>query len=311
MTKVKNDVFGVFGQGIKLYFSNFGSFFRYMAFPVFGQILGIIIILIASYFYVEHLQKTITPDQIYNQIPSIFLVLFLVTSPGILILVKAFWDYLVAYGAVNSMLDNMLKSGKVYDFHAHTEVINRRTASYGFLWGVLAVLGIISIIPLFWIIAGILFVYFVLVFQVFTFEPDKSVFGCFKKSVSIVKGNFLRTLGLIILVGIFSYGLIPELTKILFEYLNILGFLISVFDGFTRQLPIDSVNKLLLQTPMASYQINSLMLSKFFVSQLLIYVITSLTLPLRVICWGLWYKNLNKAEVKLDKRILARAEAKD
>lgn len=306
--KIKDTVWGIFGQSMKLYFTNFGSFFKYMAFPVFGQILGLIVIVFASYIYASHLPKMIVPGGVFDNFSMIFLVLFLVTLPGILILVKAFWDYLVAYGAVNSMLDNMLKSGKVYDFHAHTEVINRRSASYGFLWGILALLGIIGLFPLFWVIGGILFVYFVLVFQVFTFEPDKSIFGCFKKSVNIIKGNFLRTLVLIVLIGTFSYWVLPELTKLLFDYLDILGFLSSLCDGFTRQLPIDSLNKILLQTPMASYQINSLMLAKFFVSQLLVYVVTSLTLPLRVICWGLWYKNLNKGEVKLDKRILDRAE---
>lgn len=311
MTKVKNGVLGVFGQSIKLYFSNFGSFFRYMAFPVFGQILGLIVIIFASYVYASNLPKMIVPGGLFDNFSMVFLVLFIITLPGIIILVKAFWDYLVAYGAVNSMLDNMLKSGKVYDFHAHTEVINRRSASYGFLWGVLAFLGIISIIPLFWVIAGILFVYFVLIFQVFTFEPDKSVFGCFLKSINIIKGNFLKTLILMVLVGAFSYWLLPELIKFIFNFLNIMGFFASICDSFTRQLPIESLNKILLQTPMASYQVNSLMLAKFFVSQLLVYMITSLTLPLRVICWGLWYKNLNKGEVKLDKRILARAEAKD
>jgi len=37
------------------------------------------------------------------------------------------------------------------------------------------------------------------------------------------------------------------------------------------------------------------------------YIVICLTLPLRSICWALWYKNLNKAEVKLDKKILDRA----
>ena len=310
MAKIKDSVWGIFGQGIKLYFTNFGSFLKYMAFPVFGQILGIILILSASYLYAAFLPKIIVPGGLFDNFLMIFLVLFLITLPGLLILVKAFWDYLVAYGAVNSMLENMLKSGKVYDFHAHTEIITRRSGSFGLLWGVLALLGIIGIFPLFWVIAIIMFVYFVLVFQVFTFEPDKSVFGCFQKSVILIKGNFARTLGLMVLVGLLTYWILPEAAKFLFDFANIIGFFAIPIDNWARQLPIDEMNKLLLQTPRA-YQITSLMIAKYIVSQLLIYVITSLTLPLRVICWGLWYKNLNKGEIKLDKRILNRAEAKN
>lgn len=310
MAKVANSVFGVLGQGIKLYFTNLGSFLRYLAFPVFGQLLGIILILFASYFYAMNLKKIVVPGGIFDNFLMIFLVLFLVTLPGLFILIKAFWDYLVAYGAINSMLDNMLKSGKVYDFHAHTEVIARRSGTFAWLWILLAILGLIGSFPLFWVIAGILSVYFVLIFQVFVFEPDKSAIGCFKKSLNIIKGNFVRTLGLMLLLGILTYWLLPELVKFLSKFMNIVTFLAIPFDGWARQLPIDEINKLLLRGPFA-YQINSLMIAKFIIEMFLGYIVTCFTLPLRSICCALWYKSLNKGEVKLDKRILDRAEAKD
>lgn len=310
MTKIKNSVWGVFWQSIKLYFTNFDSFLKYMAFPVFGQIAGIIIILFVSYFYSVNLQKMVIKGSILDNFLMIFLLLFILTLPGLLILIKAFWDYLVAYGAVNSMLDNMLKSGKVYDFHAHTEVIARRSASYGFLWGVLAVLGLIALIPVFWIIAVIMFVYFILVFQVFAFEPDKSVLGCFQRSVEIIKGNFAKTLSLAVLIGLLTYWVMPELTKLLFNIFKITDFFALPFEGLASELPLDSINAMLLKVPGAT-QLTPLYLAKGMIIQLVIYVITSLTLPLRVICWGLWYKSLNKSEPKIDKRILNRAEAKD
>lgn len=307
MAKIKDSVWTIFTQGVKLYFTNFGSFFKYMAFPVFGQILGIILILLASYFYAANLPKWIVQGGIFDNFSMIFLVLFIITLPGLIVLIKAFWDYLVAFGAVNSMLDNMLKSGRVYDFHAHTELITRRSGSFGALWVLIAVMGLIAFFPLFWVIGGILFVYFILVFQVFTFEPDKSPIGCFQKSMTIIKGNFFRTLGLMILVGGLTYWILPELVKFVFGFINLIGFLALPFDAFTNQLPIDSINKLILQTHL-NYQITSLLIAKTMVVSFLSYIVSSLTLPLRCICWALWYKNLNKAEVKLDKRILDRAE---
>lgn len=310
MAKIKDSVWTIFAQGVKLYFTNIGSFFRYLAFPVFGQIVGIILILAASFFYAANLPKYITEGGILDNFSMIFLILFIITLPGLLILVKAFWDYLVAYGAINSMVDNMLKSGRIYDFPAHTEVITRRSARFGSLWLLLAIFSLVGMFPLFWVIAGILFVYFVLIFQVFTFEPDKSAFGCFKKSFEIIKGNFARTVGLMALVGALSYWIIPDLIKYLCNFLNIIGFLAIPLDSWASQLPIAEINSMLIKTPMA-YQITSLLVAKSVVGFFLTYIVTCFTLPMRSICWTLWYKNLNKGEVKLDKKILDRAGAKD
>lgn len=307
MAKIKDSVWAIFGQSLQLYFTNFGSFFKYMAFPVFGQILGMILIVGAAAIYAANLPKWVVEGGVLDNFLMIFLILFIITLPGLIVLIKAFWDYLVAFGAINSMLDNMLKSGRVYDFHAHTEVITRRSASYGALWLLLALFALIASFPLLWVIAGILFVYCILVFQVFAYEPDKSPVGCFKKSITIIKGNFARTFLLMILVGGLSYWVLPELIRFLLEFVNIVTFFAIPVDSLARQLPINEINQVMIKTPMA-YQITSLMVAKFIVTSLLGYVISSLLLPLRVICWGLWYKNLNKAEVKLDKKILDRAE---
>lgn len=306
MAKIKNSVWGILGQSIKLYFTNFGSFFKYMAFPVFGQVFGIILVISASYFYAENLPKYVAQGGILNNFSIIFLILFIITLPGLLIFAKAFWDYLVAYGAINSMTENMLKSGKVYDFPAHNELITRRTASYVCLWLLFGGYVLIGSFPLFWVIAGILFVYFVLIFQIFTFEPDKSPIGCFQKSMVLIKGNFARTLGLLTLVGTLTYQILPDSIEFLFKITNITSILAIPVDSWAIQLPIDEINKMLLQTPMA-YQITSLGIAKFVVNALLSYITICLTLPLRSICWTLWYKNLNKGEAKLDKRILDRA----
>ncbi len=55
-----------------------------------------------------------------------------------------------------------LKSGKIYDFPAHNEVITRRTASFAAVWLIFGLFGTIGAFPLFWVIAGIMAVYFVL-----------------------------------------------------------------------------------------------------------------------------------------------------
>lgn len=310
MAKVKNSVWGIFGQGVSLYFKNFDKFMQYLAFPVFGQILGMFLILLASYFYATNLPKWILQAAFLNNFSMIFLILILLTLPGLFILIKAFWDYMVAYGAINSMTDNLLKSGRVYDFAAHNELITRRTASFVSLWLLLAIFSLVGICPLFWVIAGILSVYFILVFQVFTFEPDKSAWGCFKKSFMIIKGNFARTLGLMALLGFFSYWLIPEGIKFLLNFANIIAFMAMPLENWASQFPIAEINRFLLQSPTA-YQITSLWIAKLVVTGSIGYIVTCLTLPIRSICCTLWYKNLNKGEKELDKRILKRATSQE
>ncbi len=307
MAKSPQGVWSIFWQGIKLYFTNFGSFFKYMAFPVLGQVLGIILVMLPAFLYAQNLPKWIVKNGIFDNFSMIFLVLILLILPGLLVFAKAFWDYLIAYGAVNSMLDNMVKSGRVYDFSAHTELIRRRTVGFVGLWILFGLFTMIGTFPLFWVAAGILFVYFVLIFQVFTFEPDKSPVGCFQKSMDIVKGNFAKTLGLMVLLGLLTYVLLPELIKFFFDFVNIIGFLAIPVVAWARQLPIAGINQLLMSTPTA-YQLTSLWIAKSIVSSSIGYIVICFTLPLRSICWGLWYKTLNKAEMKLDKKILDRAE---
>lgn len=306
MARTKSGVWEIFFEGVKLYFANFGQFFKYLAFPVLGQILGIILTILASYIYAINLPKLLIAGGIFDNFSMIFLILILITLPGLFIFVKAFWDYLVAYGAINSMTDNLLKSGKVYDFAAHTELITRKTPKFVGLWLLLGLFWTIGSNPLLWVITGILFVYFVLIFQVFTFEPDQSALGCFKKSMQIIKGNFWRTLGLIILLGLFTYCLLPELFKFLLNLVKIIEFLAIPIDVWASQLPIADINALLIQTPFA-YQITSLWIAKTIVAAFLSYIVICFTLPIRSICWSMWYKNLNKAECKIDKKLLDRA----
>jgi len=307
MAKTKNTVWGIFTEGVKLYFKNFSKFFKYMAFPVFGQIVGIILMLLASFLYVENLPKLITMSDFFNNFTTIFFVFGLLILPGFFLFTKAFWDYLVTYGAINSMAEAMTKTGKLYDFSAHTEIITRRTAGFVWLWLLFGLFIIIGSFPLFWVIAMILFVYFVLIFQVFTFEPDKSALECFKKSLTIIKGNFWRTLGLMFLLWILTYLILPETIKFLLSLGHILAFFAIPFDFWARQLPINEFNQFLLTTPTA-YQVTSLWISQMMVIAFTGYCVICLTLPLRSICWTLWYKSLNKGETKLDKKILDRAE---
>ena len=71
------------------------------------------------------------------------------------------------------------------------------------------------------------------------------------------------------------------------ELLSIIKFLAIPVDGITTLLPIKEINdSLSIQNRLTSLEISTAIVSGFST-----FIITGLTLPMRSICWGLWYKN--------------------
>ena len=299
MTKKHNTPFEIFLESIGLYFSNFDKFIKYMTFPVLGQILGLIIIFSLTLFYNKNMTSLLDKFPNLYDTNLLLITLILLILPGLIIFLKAFWEYLVAYGAINSMLDNMLKSGKVYDFTAHTELIKRRTTPFIGLWLLFSIFSLISICPLFWIICGIFAIFFVLVFQVFTFEPEQSPIGCAKRSLILIKGHFASTFLLMALVGSLTYVLIPQLADKFFAITNLTNLLTNLTLPLIQALPLDSINNLLTQNNIAI--LNPIDIAKIVVTSLIAQIFIQYTLPLRSILWGMWYRELNGEIPKSEK----------
>ena len=179
--EVKNSIWFVLAEAIRIYFTNIDKFLTYMLFPVFGQILGIALTFGLTLGLAD---KVIAKA---DSISGAFLLMLLLALPGLLIFVKAFWDFMVAYVAINSMTEGAISTGKVYDFQSHNEVATRRTFQYVIL---LLAIGILSSIgtSIFFIVPGfVLWIYFILVFQIFTFEQDLSLTEHFKRSFLLIK----------------------------------------------------------------------------------------------------------------------------
>ena len=326
MAKKNKTPLGIFTEAVGLYFSNFDKFMQYMTFPVLGQIAGLGLVFLITFFYTQKIPVLVQKYSIFNDFNMLILLSIVITLPGLAIFVKAFWEYLVAYGAINSMLDNMLKSGRVYDFSAHTELIKRRTLQFVGLWFLFGIFSLFAICPLFWIICAIFAVYFVLVFQVFTYEPELSPFVCVKRSLGLVKGHFASTFMLMALAGALTYIFIPQLIIKLCSLCGINSFLSNLILPLVNVLP--EINLQMYGIPMISKSEIALFTIETFLAQIIIQY----TLPLRSILWSLWYKELggkgekkakrpseklieasNKkyGKKKLDKNILKRAMEKD
>ena len=292
MTKQNKTPLGIFAESIGLYFSNFDKFVQYMSFPVLGQIAGLGLVLLITFFYTQNLPNLIEKYPALNNFNALILLSIIITLPGLAIFIKAFWDYLVAYGAINSMLDNMLKSGRVYDFDAHTELVKRRSVPFVGLWFLFGIFSILAICPLFWVVCEILAVYFVLVFQIFTFEPELSPAGCVKRSLNLIKGHFASTFMLMAFVGLLTYLFIPQIVIKLFDIGNINNFFANLIMPIVSQLP--DLNLQMYGLPEISKENIALFTIQTFVAQILIQY----TLPLRSILWSMWYRELAKADFK-------------
>lgn len=284
--KMKNSIWFVLFEGLKIYFSNIDKFILYMLFPVLGQVLGIAL----CFGLTLGLSDKIAAKT--DSISSAMLFILLLAIPGLLIFAKAFWDYVVAYVALNSMTEGAVTSGKVYDFKSHNEVATRRSFKYiGFLL-ILSVLMSLGT-SIFFIIPGfVLWIYLILIFQIFTFEPDLSIWECYKKSFVLVKGDWGRTFSLMLILAFFSIFIITQGITVVFDYLNLTKSVCSIFDFIGKLLPLHTINHAFSYARLP-YNITVEMVSNWIFVTMLSCIVAGLTLPIRSICWSLWYKNLS------------------
>ena len=81
--RIKNSIWLVLFDGIKIYFSNIDKFVLYMIFPVLGQIIGIALTFLLSLGFAQKvIEKT-------SSISMTLLLIFLLAVPGLLIFMKA------------------------------------------------------------------------------------------------------------------------------------------------------------------------------------------------------------------------------
>ena len=288
--KVKNSIWFVLAEGIKIYFTNIDKFLTYMLFPVFGQLIGILLSFGLSLGFANHIVAKVNNPWIA------YLLVLLLAIPGLLVFVKAFWDYMVAYIALNSMTEGAISTGKVYDFQSHNEVATRRTWAFVLLLLAVGILSSIGSSIFFIIPASIIWIYFILVFQIFTFEPDLKIHEHFQRSFLLIKGHWFRTCALMLILAFFSIFIITQGVSVVFDYLNLSNKICMLFDPISSELPIALTNELLtlLKQPI----ITTKMISEMFYYSILSAIIMGLTLPIRSICWTLWFMNLTDLELK-------------
>ena len=313
----------IFLKSIELYLLNIHKFFMYMSFPVLGQILGLVLIIIPALFMRTALPELTAKYSVLADDPvKQFGLVLLTTMPGLILMISAFWKYLVAYVALNSMTQSALTSGKVYDFPAHNSIVTRNLGNYIILWCFISIFGLLMFNPILGILGGILFIFFILVFQVFTFENDKNVFSVLGRSFKLVQKDFFGTMWMSLVFGIGTY-ILAELAKWgLCKIYDCTKFLPQIAQIIHETDKINGINSMFIQLGFAQYQITTGMISEVLFGSLVAFLVFGYTLPHRSIFWTLWYKKLTGGEKKvsakspkgkkqLDPEIIRRANLRD
>ena len=291
MSKLPENMWQISGLCLKLYIKNFHKFSLYMLFPVLGQIISACVVIGFAVVLGNNADIWAIKYPIFNNFVFTFSLLMLVTIPFMVIMLKAVWDYIVAYGALNSMADAVLNTNKLYDFKAHKQMVTNHLGKFLLLLLIISVYFLFAVNPLFWIICGILFVYFILLFQVFIFEQELNVIEIFKKSFTLIKGNFAKTFILTAFAGIFLYAVYYLLLNIL-SLTKINGLCLGMFETFAMTLPISEINSALSTFKMQ--EITQLQIATEIYKSLVFAFVAGMTLPMRSTLWTLWYKILSK-----------------
>lgn len=304
MAKSKNkymNVFNIFFKGIKIYFMHLDTFMKYLAFPVLGQVFGLGLLLLITYLYAVNLPQLTKNFPFFDNILTALTLLLVITLPVFFLLCKAFYDYLIAMAALNSMANNLSSKNKVSDVKVHDELIRRRAGEYMALLLILSLVYIVGILPFFWVILALFAVYSCLSIQVFTFEENSGPITAIKRSFYLIKNNFWTATLLLVLITALTYWILPELIAWALDKISVVYYLALPVEKYLDLLQIDTINNLLKQFNI-KYQLEAFEMARNGVLQMITYVVSAFTLPIRCACCTLFYKQLDDENIEENRK---------
>lgn len=301
MNKSKYIVFDIFLESLGFYCLNFLKFFKYMFYPVFGQVFGIVLSLGLIYLFVINFELLQLNFDFLNEPKNFMLGVFIVAIPGCFFFIDAFLKYVLAYGSLNSVAKSLLKYRKVYDFDAHDAVVKNNLLKFVKLYGLFVLFLSFFSCPLLCILGFLIFIFFILIFQLFILEPKLSVLSTFKRSFVLVKPYYLESLFLVLLLGSVLFVILPQLIILIFDIFNLSKWLIIPINKVVSLLPIYNMN-LQINGNAFPITLEPVQVSNMVLFLVLNFIVIGLTLPVRSICCSLWYDFLKEEFNKKSKK---------
>lgn len=314
---MKKNIFKIFLTGLLIFLKNILPLSRAMLFPVFGQVIGIALILAPVYFYREYYLVKLTPEELQRQLMFLFLGLIIMVIPGFIIFIKAFWEYMIVMVSLNTMVSDIVEKKPAHNFKVHAGAVKLRTKDYLILlfilmgvWLVLTlapfVLLILSSLVLNKILSTIVFVlsmvaclavlaivsvYLCLSFQIFAFEAISPI-GVVKKSYEMINGNFWRAVVLGLVLMILTGAIIPTVFIELIKMSPVADYLVAPFEAYAE---------ILLQNTGLIEKIRESGYTVYGVSKEFAYMsagtfLTMFLLPLGSACFTLFYFDIKNCK---------------
>ena len=320
--KAGTNIFAIIFKSLMLYIKNFLPLTRVTLFPVFGQLIGLILIFYPTYLYREQFLVKLSAQNLQQNLVFVLLGLILIVVPGFAIFMKAFWDYMIITASLNTMVSDIVKNGNLGNSNNHNNSVKLRTREYIILlfvltlfWLLLLFLPYLVCIPvaifsftlvmpvfslmmlIYGIFTVVLSVNHSLIFQIFSFE-SKSTIEIIKKSWYLIKGNFWRTCFMGIILLAITWWFVPNFFSSIFEKSSLLGYSVLPFKAYVN---------LFSQNPIFVEFLTKAKLTTYTLSENLALitvgiVISSMMLPLGSICFTLLYFDiLERKNTKVSK----------
>lgn len=305
MARKKSDkffgVFGIFFSSMREYFLYLDKLLKYLAFPVFGQLISIISMLTLAYYFRINADKLIAKGGFFGNEQHLLILLLIILIPFFLIFLKAFFDFIIAFSALNIMFYTVGNKKKVQnvDFNSYNNVIKRKFGTYLLLMFLTTLLFIIP--PLcFFIPVTALFLAFV--FQVFALENNSSAFNSIKRSFELVSSNFIPVIIMILLCCFSTYIFLPKLFMWVADKTSVSFFFANMWENFCSEIIVTPVNNVLSSLPDLGkniiYKLDAVSVSRGLFETVLTTVIVSFTLPFRCCCFTKLYGLCDSDKIK-------------
>ncbi len=288
------DVFLIFFSSIKTYFLYLDQCVKYLLFPIFGQLISLIILFTIVYYFNTNIDNIRNISAFFEDDKHLFVIYSLTLLPFLIVFIKAVYDYIIAFCALNLLFYTVSNKKKVkdIDFSANRKVIERKIINYVILMFLVTFL---LIVPPLIFVAPIIWVFLSLSFQVLSFENDISGQRAISRSIELVKGNVIPTVILLLLCSIVTYWFLPSMFIWACEKLSLITFMIGRIETFVNLLSLDSLNELL---SIINFKLDSLTIAKYMAENVVTLIVIAFTLPFRCCCFTQLYKLYDSEKIK-------------
>ncbi|MBQ9244907.1 hypothetical protein IJ182_01415 [bacterium] len=295
--KKSNKILGA----IRIFFSSIYSYFlyldqcvKYLFFPIFGQLIALIIIFTLSYYLNNNIDSIQNISPFFESRRNVNILFCIILLPFLLVFLKAFYEYILAFSALNILFYTVSGKKKVkdIDFYANKKVIERKLPTYITLMLIVTVL---LVVPPLIIVAPIIWIFLCLVFQVLAFENESNPVKIISRSIDLVKGNVISTVILLILTGILTYWFLPSLFLWAADKISLTSFIMTKIEAISLMLPLVDINTML---SIVDLSIDPVLIGREGAKMLITSLVIAFTLPYRCCCFTELYKLYDYEKIK-------------